>query len=140
MESIGYTMWYWAIPSRIFHNGCSTNYRQYWLGPDATNDLSILFDLQVTDMITTVILRQTTHYTSYSRGTADFELHVGNTTDSMATLASQGHMLNVNSPQNIPCEHVPLQRFHVGFIARYVKFTAKTHHNAGAGLKYIKFE
>ena len=141
MESIGHPeKTYWAVPSRIFNDRCETNFWQYWLAPDHTNNVHILFDMQVTNMITTVTLKQTTHNGHYTRGVADFDIHVGNDTASLTTLATSGLLLNVNVPNQLACEDIPLQRFHVGYIARYVKFTAKTHHITSAGLKYIKFE
>ena len=142
LESKSYEgMPYYARSSNVFDElkgECESNEWQAWLGSNSCTDCYILFDLQVVSMITTVIVKQSNHYGLYLRGTANFDIHVGNTTDTMI-LATQGTMLNVNTPR-VDCLEIPLQKFHVGYIARYLKFTATSHYDASPALKYIKFE
>ena len=142
MESKSYPgVSYYATPANVFvelKGECDSNHWQAWLGSNGCTDCYILFDLQVTSMITTVTLKQSNHYGHYSRGTANFDIHVGNATDTMI-LATQGTMLNVNSPR-VDCLEIPLQKYHVGYIARYLKFTATSFYNHSPNLKYIKFE
>ncbi len=120
-------------------NACETGYAQNWLGTIGCTNCYILFDMQVSTMITTVLLKQTIQFNYYDYGTINFDIHVGDTTTTM-TLATQGTMVNPSSPVHIPCGEMPLQRFHVGQIARYLKFTATTYHLNGPGIKYIHFE
>ena len=135
MESVAHSISFYAIPSRIFTKACLT----YWMGADWSYTSYILFDMQVTNMITTVVLMQITRNNAFERGTLEFDIHVGNATTT-TTLATQGVMADLESRTDLTCDDVPLQRFHVGFIARYIKITATGRYGASAGLSYIAFE
>ncbi len=93
LSETGYT----ARPSTIFSDACETNYHQNWLGTHGCTTCYILFDMQVTHMITTVVLKPTTQNGYYGWGTLNFDIHVGNSVTAM-TLATQGTMMNVESP------------------------------------------
>ena len=138
MESIAHSTHYYAKPSTIFKDECETAYYMNWLGADHSTTSYILFDMQVTHMITTVTLKQTTQVAEFNRGTTNFDILVGNSTATL-TLATQGVMTNVENPR-VQCKDIPLQSYHVGYIARYLQFTATGYYWHGPGLKYIHFE
>ncbi len=132
-----------AIPSKTFSLECAKHDQDYWVAPDGCTSCYIILDLLEPSLVTTaatVILRNDRYNDPWARGTNEFKIEVGNSTTSW-TFGVQSHLMDLVSQPNMDCDDYPFQKFHVGLVGRYVKFTALSYYGSiGALLKYIGIE
>ena len=135
VESIALNNDWYAIPSEIFTESCETTWTGYWLGRDGQQDYFIL-DLMTTEMIHKVHLKNTYNNGAYDRATNAFNVDVSN--DTVTWVNAVDNILIKTMSPHLPCEDIPVQKFAVEKVARYLRFKIISNHAWSGGLNYIK--